>query len=231
MSRSLLIAPSVLAADFGNLASEITAVVEGGADWIHVDVMDGHFVPNLTFGAEMIRTARRVTDRPIDVHLMVEGPERYFETYREAGATHLTLHVEATRHLHRNLQRIRELGMKAGAAINPGTPLGAVDEVWGEMDILLVMSVNPGWAGQAFLPAALGKLRAARERIAELPADRRPFLEADGGVDRKNAAAVVAAGADVLVSGSGVYGGEDPAAAVRALRAAAVETSARQAPG
>lgn len=227
MSRAVLVAPSVLAADFGKLASEIAAVVDGGADWIHVDVMDGHFVPNLTFGKEMIRTARRVTDRPIDVHLMVERPEQYFEEYVEAGATHLTIHVEATCHLHRHLQRIRELGAKSGAAINPGTPLGAVEEAWGEIDILLLMSVNPGWAGQAFLPAAREKLRTARARIEELPPERRPLLVVDGGIVRENAASVVAAGADVLVSGSGVYGGDDPAEATRALRAAATEMAIR----
>ncbi len=225
----MLVAPSVLAADFGRLADEIAAVVEGGADWIHVDVMDGHFVPNLTFGAEMIRTARRVTDRPIDVHLMVERPEQYFEEYVEAGATHLTIHLEATRHLHRHLQRIRELGAKSGAAVNPGTPLSAVDEVWEAIDILLVMSVNPGWAGQAFIPATLGKLRAARARIENLGTESRPLLEVDGGIDTENAASVAAAGADVLVSGSGVYGGDDPAEGTRALRAAATEMAFRQA--
>ena len=219
--RRPLLAPSVLAADFGRLAEEITAVVEGGADWIHVDVMDGHFVPNLTFGAEMIRTARRVTDLPIDVHLMIEHPERVFDEYVEAGAGVLTLHVEATCHLHRHLQRIRELGAKAGAAINPGTPLSALDAAWEEIDLLLVMSVNPGWAGQAFIRSALDKLRTARERIDRLPDGVRPLLEVDGGIDAANAAEVTAAGADVLVSGSGIYRGDDPAGSTRALRAAA----------
>ena len=226
MTRPVRVAPSVLAADFGRLAEEIEAVVEGGADWIHVDVMDGHFVPNLTFGAEMIRTVRRVTDRPVDVHLMVERPEQYFEEYIAAGASHLTLHVEATRHVHRHLQQVRELGAKAGVAVNPGTPLSAVDEVWEAIDILLIMSVNPGWAGQAFIPAALAKLRAARDRIDELP-ENRPLLEVDGGIDARNAGSVVAAGADVLVSGSGIYGGDEPTQAVRALRAAVVEMAGR----
>ncbi|MGH7551217.1 MAG: ribulose-phosphate 3-epimerase [Gemmatimonadota bacterium] len=227
MSGPVLIAPSVLAADFGRLEDEVAAVVEGGADWVHVDVMDGHFVPNLTFGAEMIRTVRRVTDRPIDVHLMVEKPEQFFEEYVEAGASHLTFHVEATRHLHRHLQRIRELGGKAGVALNPGTPLTLVDEVWEGIDILLVMSVNPGWAGQTFLPSALEKLRAARTRIEELAPDSRPHLEVDGGIEAANAGAVVTAGADVLVSGSGVFGGGDPAARTRALHAAAAEMASR----
>jgi ribulose-phosphate 3-epimerase len=218
--RTPLLAPSVLAADFGRLAEEIAAVVEGGADWIHVDVMDGHFVPNLTFGAEMVRTVRRVTDLPIDVHLMIEHPERVFDEYVEAGAGILTLHVEATRHLHRHLQRIRELGAKAGAAINPGTSLIVVDAAWEQIDVLLVMTVNPGWAGQAFLRSALDKLRTARERIDALPGGARPLLEADGGIDAANAGEVTAAGADVLVSGSGIYGAADPAESTRVLRAA-----------
>lgn len=222
-----LLAPSVLAADFGRLAEEIAAVVEGGADWIHVDVMDGHFVPNLTFGAEMIRTARAVTDLPIDVHLMIENPERVFDEYVAAGAGILTFHVEATRHLHRHLQRIRELGARAGVAINPGTPLGAVDAAWEGIDILLVMSVNPGWAGQTFLRSSLAKLRSARARIDALPEDGRPLLEVDGGIDAANAAEVTAAGADVLVSGSGIYGEDDAAEATRALRAAAGKRSRR----
>ncbi len=183
--------------------------------------MDGHFVPNLTFGVEMIRTARAVTDLPIDVHLMIENPERVFDEYVEAGAGILTLHVEATRHLHRHLQRIRELGAKAGAAINPGTPLDAVDAVWEEIDVLLIMSVNPGWAGQVFIRTSLDKLRTGRERIDALPEGSRPLLEVDGGIDAANAADLTAAGADVLVSGSGIYGGDDPTESTRALRRAA----------
>jgi ribulose-phosphate 3-epimerase len=210
----IVIAPSVLAADFDRLADEIVAVVEGGADWIHVDVMDGHFVPNLTFGAAMIETAERAVDVPIDVHLMVERPEQYFDEYVDAGADILTVHVEATTHLHRQLQRVRELGVKAGVAINPGTPLSAVDAVWGAFDLLLVMSVNPGWSGQRFIPESLDRLRSARKRIDDLPEGSRPWLEVDGGITADNAAEVVRAGVDVLVSGSGVYGGDDPAARV-----------------
>ena len=220
-SSDILLAPSVLAADFGRLAEEIAAVVEGGADWIHVDVMDGHFVPNLTFGAEMIRTARRATELPIDVHLMVEGPERYFDEYVDAGASNLTLHIEVAPHAHRQLQRIRELGARAGVAVNPGTPLAAVDALWESIDVLLVMSVNPGWAGQAFIPESLEKLRAARARIDGLPRGERPVLEIDGGIDAANAGQAVRAGAEVLVSGSGVFGAGDAAAGTRALRRAA----------
>jgi ribulose-phosphate 3-epimerase len=175
----------------------------------------------------MVRTVRRVTELPIDVHLMIEHPERVFDEYVEAGAGILTFHVEATRHLHRHLQRIRELGAKAGAAINPGTPLDAVNAAWEEMDVLLVMSVNPGWAGQAFIRSSLDKLQTARERIDALPEGSRPLLEVDGGIDAANAAEVTAAGADVLVSGSGIYGGDDPAESTRALRAAAGKRQAR----
>ncbi len=183
--------------------------------------MDGHFVPNLTFGAGAIRTVRRVTDLPIDVHLMVERPEQYFDEYVDAGAGILTLHVEAAPHLCRQIACIQELGARAGAAVNPGTPLAALDAVWEAIDVLLVMSVNPGRAGQRFIPASLARLRAAREQIDALPEDRRPLLEVDGGIDADNAAAAAHAGADVLVSGSGVFGDGDPAAGVRALRAAA----------
>jgi ribulose-phosphate 3-epimerase len=163
---------------------------------------------------------RRTTELPLDVHLMVEGPERYFEAYAEAGAAGLTLHVEAAPHLHRQLQRVRELGLRAGVAINPGTSLAALDAAWDQADLILVMSVNPGWAGQAFIPESLARLRAARGRIDDLPG-KRPLLEVDGGIDASNARAAVEAGADVLVSGSGVFGKGDPGSRLRDLRAAA----------
>jgi ribulose-phosphate 3-epimerase len=224
-ARRVLLAPSILAADLGRLAEETAAVAEAGADWIHVDVMDGHFVPNLTFGADVIRALRRATNLPLDVHLMVEHPETYFDEYAKAGASGLTVHVEAAPHLDRQLQRIHELGLRAGAAVNPGTSLALLDAAWDAAGLILVMSVNPGWAGQAFIAASLDRLRAARARIDALPEERRPLLEVDGGIDAVNAAAAVRAGADVLVSGSGVFGkltesGRDPAARLRILREA-----------
>jgi ribulose-phosphate 3-epimerase len=181
--------------------------------------MDGRFVPNLTFGAEVIRAVRRATALPIDAHLMVERPEQYFDEYVDAGATGITIHVEAAPHVHRQLQRLDELGVVAGVALNPGTPMTALDAVWDLAGLVLVMSVNPGWAGQVFLSAAIDRLRAARARIDALP-EPRPLLQVDGGITAANAAEVAGAGADVLVSGSGVYRG-DPRERIAAIRAAA----------
>lgn len=213
------IAPSILSCDFGRLAEEIQAVEAGGADWIHVDVMDGHFVPNITIGPIITEGARRATDLPLDVHLMIENPDGYLEAFASAGADILTVHQEACPHLHRTLGKIRELGMRAGVAVNPATPLEAVREVLVDIDLLVIMSVNPGFGGQLYIPGTSDKLRRARAMLVD--AGSSAELEVDGGVDSSNAAAIAAAGASVLVAGSAVYGYEGGAAAgVRAIREA-----------
>lgn len=213
------IAPSILSCDFGRLAEEIQAVEAGGADWIHVDVMDGHFVPNITIGPIITEGARRATDLPLDVHLMIEHPDGYLEAFASAGADILTVHQEACPHLHRTLGKIRELGMRAGVAVNPTTPLEAIREVLVDIDLLVIMSVNPGFGGQSFIPGTSDKLRRARAMLVD--AGSSAELEVDGGVDSSNAAAIAAAGASVLVAGSAVYGYEGGAAAgVRAIREA-----------
>ena len=209
------IAPSILSCDFSRLAEEIQAVEAGGADWIHVDVMDGHFVPNITIGPVITKGARRATDLPLDVHLMIQDPDRYLEAFAEAGADVLTVHQEACTHLHRTLERIRELGMKPGVSINPATPLEAVREVLPNVDLLLIMSVNPGFGGQSYISASSDKLRRARAMLDEIGSEAE--LEVDGGVDATNASAIVAAGATVLVAGSAVYG--HPAGAAEGVRA------------
>ena len=213
------IAPSILSCDFSRLGEEIRSVQDGGADWIHVDVMDGHFVPNITIGPVITAGARRATDLPLDVHLMIENPDRYVEPFAESGADILTVHQEACPHLHRTVERIRELGVMAGVALNPATPLSAVQEVLPYVDVLLIMSVNPGFGGQRFIPTTLEKLRRARALLNEVGSQAE--LEVDGGVDGGNAAAVVEAGASVLVAGSAVYGHPDGAAqGVLAIRRA-----------
>jgi ribulose-phosphate 3-epimerase len=217
-ARAVRIAPSILSADFARLGEEIAAVEEGGADWIHVDVMDGHFVPNITIGPVVTRGARGATELPLDVHLMIEEPDRYLEAFVDAGAAVVTVHQEACRHLHRTLTRIRELGARAGVALNPATPLEAVGDVLPQIDLLLVMSVNPGFGGQSYIAGSTEKVRRARAMLDR--AGSEALIEIDGGVDAGNAAAIVEAGADVLVAGSAVYGHPDgPAAGVRAIRA------------
>ena len=212
------IAPSILAADFGALAEETRAVTAAGADWIHVDVMDGRFVPNITIGPAVVRALRRATALPLDVHLMIEAPERHLAAFVRAGADIVTVHAEACPHLHRTLQEIRDLGARAGVAFNPGSPVAALEHVMELVDVVLVMSVNPGFGGQKFIPAALPKIEAAR-RIAgraSHPVD----VEVDGGITAANAGAVVAAGANALVAGTAVFGAPDYAAAIAAIRAA-----------
>jgi ribulose-phosphate 3-epimerase len=210
------IAPSILSADLGHLAEDIARAVEGGADLIHIDVMDGRFVPNLTFGAGVIAAARRATTLPLDVHLMVVEPERYLAPFAEAGAAIFTFHPEATHHPQRQLVAARELGMRAGLALNPGTPLALAEEVLDDVDLLLLMTVNPGYGGQGYIPASTAKIRRARALIAAH--GNRAWLEVDGGLTADTIGTAYAAGADTFVIGSAVFGTPDPAAAIRELR-------------
>lgn len=214
---TIRIVPSILSADFARLADDIATVEAGGADWIHVDVMDGRFVPNLTFGAKVIETVRRVTDLPVDVHMMVWEPERYLDDFAAAGATGLTIHAEAAPHLHRQLQRIRELGCRPGVALNPATPLAAVREIIPAFDLLLVMTVNPGFGAQEFIEYSIDKIRRARHMLDG--AGSRAALEVDGGINRDTIGEVYAAGADTFVAGNAVFTAADPRAEIGELRA------------
>ena len=213
------IAPSLLSADFARLADDIAMCEAGGADWLHVDVMDGVFVPNLTFGAKVIETVRGLTRLPLDVHLMVVEPEKYFDAFAKAGAATLTIHVEAAPHLHRQLARIRELGCKAGVTLNPGTPLSAIEEVAGDVDLVLVMSVNPGFGGQKFIEASVDKVRRTRQLLDEA-GNRAAALEVDGGINRETITRCWRAGADTFVAGSAIFGQKDYAGVIGAMRKA-----------
>ena len=217
------IAPSILSADLSRLADEIAMLEAGGADWIHIDVMDGRFVPNLTFGAKVIESVRKLTELPLDVHLMVVQPENYFESFAEAGATGMTIHTEAAPHLQRQLARIRELGCLAGAAVNPATPLTAVAEVIDDLDLLLVMTVNPGFGGQEFIAGSLDKVRRARAMLDK--AGSGAALEVDGGVDRTTIRPLWEAGADTFVAGNAIFTAEDPQAEIEELRRRCVMAS------
>ena len=210
------IAPSILAADFARLGEEVARAEAAGADLIHVDVMDGHFVPNLTVGPAIVEALKRHTGLPLDVHLMIEQPDRYLDAFAEAGASMISVHVEVLPHLHRTLGRLRDLGVEAGVAVNPATPIGVLEDVAGQLDYVLVMSVNPGFTGQTFIPHSIGKVRAARALLAA--AGSAAAIEVDGGVDRTNAAALVDAGASILVAGAAIFRTPDLARATRELR-------------
>jgi ribulose-phosphate 3-epimerase len=213
------IAPSIIAADPLAIGAAVKTIEAGGADALHVDIMDGQFVPNLTLGPSVVDALGRATALPLDVHLMVDAPERYLERFATAGASVLTVHVEATRHLHRTLQAIRALGKAAGVALNPATPVSAIEEIVGDVDVVLVMSVNPGFSWQTFIPRSDAKIAAVRALLDARGSPAR--LQVDGGVDAHNIGRLAAAGADTFVSGGSVFGTPDPAAAVRGLRAAA----------
>jgi ribulose-phosphate 3-epimerase len=210
------IAPSILSADFARLADEIARVEAAGADWLHVDVMDGHFVPNLTLGAPVVAAIRKVTKLPLDVHLMVTNPAELVEAFAAAGADWLTVHVETEPHLHRLIGRIRELGVKPGVVLNPATPLITVEEILPEVDMVLLMSVNPGFGGQSFIPSTLSKIRRLKEQIRQ--SGRTTLIEVDGGINAVTAPKVVQSGADILVAGSAVFGSSDLRQAIANLK-------------
>ncbi len=217
------IAPSILSADFSRLGEEVRALEAGGADYVHVDVMDGHFVPNLTIGPLVVEAVRKVTRLPLDVHLMIEHPDRYIPDFAKAGADIITVHQEAVPHLHRTVQLIHSLGKKAGVSLNPATPVSTLEVILEELDLVLLMSVNPGFGGQSFIPSALGKIQELRRLI-----DRRGLqveLEVDGGVKTDNIGTIAAAGADVFVAGSAVFGTPDYGSTIAALKANAASVT------
>ena len=213
-----LLAPSLLSADFVRLAEEIARVEAAGADWLHLDIMDGHFVPNLTFGPPVVAAIRKISKLPLDVHLMVSNPAALVEQFAEAGANYLTVHVETEPHLHRLVNRIRELGVKPAVTLNPATSVDLLDEILSEVDMVLVMSVNPGFGGQKFIPASLDKIRRLRQKLKRL--DRQVLIEVDGGVNQATAPQLIEAGVDVLVAGPAVFGSADMKTTIAALKQA-----------
>ena len=216
---TLQIAPSLLSADFARLGDAVRLAADAGADLIHFDVMDGHFVPNITIGPPVLQSLARVSRLPIDVHLMIESPDRYVQAFVDAGAASITVHAEAVVHLHRVVHLIKSLGAKAGVALNPATPVSVLEDIAGDLDYVLVMTVNPGFGGQTFIPRSESKVRAMRDLLRR--AGSSAPIEVDGGIDLRTAPRIVAAGADILVAGNAVFGSPDPERAIRDLRAAA----------
>ena len=217
-AEGVQVAPSIIAANFLELGRDVATVERGGADLIHIDVMDGHFVPNITIGQPVVRAIKRIATRPLDVHLMIEQPDRYVDDFVNAGANMLSVHVEVTQHLYRTIAHIKSLGVQAGAVLNPSTPVSGLVEIASALDFVLVMSVNPGFSGQAFIRQSLDKVRRVREVLTRAGSSAR--IEIDGGIDATNAGEAVAAGASILVAGHAIFGTSDPEAATRALRSA-----------